>query len=62
MGNTVSIGKVGLKGVQVAGKRYRAQIKINGVNTCLGTYKTKLEAKEAYDKRAYEIYGEFYRP
>lgn len=40
-------------------KRYRAMLKHNGINFCLGFYYTPEEAAISYDRKAYELYGEF---
>ena len=41
--------------------RWRAQIKIDGKQTSLGTYSTELEAAMAYDKKCIDTFGVFAR-
>jgi len=53
--------KLGVKGVQFRNGKYRATIRINGKQTHLGTFDTLEEAKEAYDTKAKEIQGEFFK-
>lgn len=56
--------KTGFKGVSLnngRGKPYRASVKFKGVRYHLGLFNTKEEAKAAYDKKAEELHGEFYR-
>lgn len=50
----------GYKGVSQNGKRFCARVTIKGVTNYLGTYDTKEEAFEAYQKGAKELFGEFY--
>ena len=50
------------KGVSRSGKRWTAQIKINGVNRYLGTFDTQEEAASAYNTSAFEQWGEFACP
>lgn len=40
-------------------KGWTAYIKMDGKPTCIGTYKTEVEAAYAYDNAARKIYGEF---
>jgi len=49
----------GFKGVSKRGKRWKAQIRINGKQTYLGTYDTPEEAGAAYDAAALKVQGEF---
>lgn len=52
--------KFGLKGVTIRPSgRYTATICINRRNKVLGTFATKEEAAEAYNKAAAKIFGEF---
>lgn len=55
MGNN----KVGFKGVQKAGKHWRARIYINVVEVRLGCFTTPVLAALAYDAAALRYYGEF---
>lgn len=48
----------GFKGVSTQRGRWIAMININGKNTCLGSFKTKKEAAQAYDSAVIEHYGE----
>jgi len=40
-------------------KRWQAQIQINKKNSRIGRFLSKVEAANAYDKRAVELFGEF---
>lgn len=56
--------RLGIKGVSEridCRLRFVANIRINGLVTCLGHYETAEEAKAAYDKAALEHFGEFFR-
>ena len=53
--------KLGIKGVCKKGDKYRAEIRINGEKTYLGTFDTLEEASNAYHTKAKELHGEFYR-
>ena len=50
------------KGIHRHGKKYRAQITNGGKKIHIGLYETKEEASEAYEARAKELFGEFYKP
>ena len=55
-----------LKGVYVhkesASKPYRSRIQVNGKTIDLGCFKTKEEAKAAYDSAGKILHGDFFRP
>lgn len=53
--------KTGVKGVcwHTRDKRYRAQIKKDGVRIHIGQYKTIEEAEIAYQEKARELFGEY---
>ncbi len=42
--------------------KWRARISINGKRFCLGLFDNELDAHIAYDKKARELYGEYYVP
>ena len=42
--------------------KYASRITIHGILKFIGYYKTKEEASEAYEARAKELFGEFYKP
>jgi hypothetical protein len=50
---------LGYKGVRYRSGAFQAHIRINGVITRIGTYKTAEEAGEAYVAKAKELNGEF---
>ena len=52
--------KLQIKGVEQAGKKFRARIMINGKHIHLGMFETKEEASIAYETKAREIHGQFY--
>lgn len=52
-------GISGFKGVTLDRQRYRARITFNGETRVIGRFATALEAALAYDKAAYELFGEF---
>lgn len=56
--NRKSWGKF-MKGVSKLGKKFRAQINIDGVQTYLGTFDTELEAHLAYCEVAEQLHGAF---
>jgi len=41
-------------------RKWVARIRDNGIYKCLGYFEHPLDAAKAYDKRAKEVYGEFY--
>lgn len=51
----------GYKGVyfETFTKKWRAQIQFNGARIRLGRFETPIEAAEAYDKKAKELFGEY---
>jgi len=49
----------GYKGVHPFREKFRACIAINGKTIHLGLYHSAVEAAEAYDAKAKELYGEF---
>ena len=53
--------KLGVRGVGKVGNRYRATIRINDKPFNIGYFKTIEEASEAYQIKAKELHGEFYR-
>jgi hypothetical protein len=59
-----STNSTGFKGVYKnsgRGKPFCAQVKHKGVKYYLGSFDTAEEAKLAYDKKAMELHGEYYR-
>lgn len=62
--NKASNNTSGYRGVCLVKKTglWRSRIKINGTYDNLGDFPTKEEAVIAYDKRAIEAWGEFYKP
>lgn len=59
--NRESYGKYP-KGVKAQGDKFQARIGYAGKRYHLGTFNTIEEAKAAYDAKAFEFHGEFYRP
>jgi len=53
--------KLGVKGISKIGDKYRAVICINDKRIHLGMFETKEEAGLAYQTKAKELHGEFYR-
>ena len=51
----------GYIGVSKSGKKWQAQISLNGKTHYLGTFEDKIEAARARDRKAIELYGEFAR-
>jgi hypothetical protein len=49
------------KGVRAKRKKWQAGIHVEGVYKNLGVYKTELEAAQAYNEAALDLYGEFAR-
>lgn len=49
----------GRKGVSIHKGKYRAQIKLNGMNRALGAFTTLDEASHAYNRAAIELHGDF---
>jgi hypothetical protein len=54
-----SKGSLGYKGISRDGKRYKAEIRVNGKKTHLGDFDTPEEAHKAYCRAADKYYGEF---
>ena len=59
--NRKNFNKLGVKGVYKSRDKYRAQININDKAFNIGTFETIEEAKEAYDTKARELHGEFFK-
>ena len=55
----VKTNKLGLKGVCLDGKKYKASIKIDGKSQHIGYFTNPKDAHMAYCQKAIEIYGEF---
>lgn len=53
--------KTGYKGVSKRRNGFRSEIMCRGKKYHLGTYKTPEEASAAYEKKAQELFGEYYR-
>jgi len=54
------LGPTGRRGVAQRGDKYAAYLMKNKEHIYIGTYDTIDEAGEAYDKKAVEVFGEFY--
>ncbi len=58
-----SFNKIGLKGVSYTtdnnSNKYRARIGYRGKDVWIGTFDNSIDASNAYDKKAIELYGEF---
>ena len=53
--------KLQLKGVeQKSTNCFRARITVDGIRTTLGYFKTKEEARQAYETKAREMHGEYF--
>lgn len=52
---------LGVKGVSLSGKKYRARIRVNGKTIELGNYESFDQAKNAYEKASAEHFREFRR-
>lgn len=50
------------RGVSVKRKRFRARVNYDGIEIALGCFDTPEEASAAYEAKAQELYGEFYKP
>jgi hypothetical protein len=55
------INKVGFRGVSSVRGLFQARITIDGVRKSLGYFKTAEEASSAYESKAKECFGEFYK-
>jgi hypothetical protein len=53
--------KAGYRGVVQAGDRFKAKIMHEGKNIHIGYFNTAEEASQAYERKAKELFGEFYR-
>ena len=53
--------KTGKKGVSCVGRKFRARIMVNGKPFELGSFDTIDAASEAYEKKAEELFGPFYK-
>jgi len=50
--------ETGFKGVKVQGNKYQSRIRVNNKYVHLGTFDTPKQAAKAYDRKAYELYGD----
>lgn len=53
--------KTGYKGVHFSGSSYIATIHPHGESKYIGSFKTAIQASQAYDRKALECYGEYAR-
>jgi hypothetical protein len=53
--------KLGVKGIEIRNNKYIARITIDKKRIFLGRFKTIEEASNAYQTKAKELHGEFYR-
>ena len=51
--------RTGLKGVSLSGKKFSVRIHYNGKTQCLGSFSSPEEAARVYDRKAFELWGEF---
>lgn len=56
-----SNNKLGVKGVHMVGRKFRALIKKNGNQVCLGVYDSLDDASDAYKKASQAMHGSFSR-
>lgn len=52
---------LGYRGIYKAGTKYAASIKINNITHYLGMYRSAIEAAKAYENKAMEVHGDFYK-
>lgn len=58
-----SLSQTGVKGVRLRPNGwYQAEIRLSGIKTSLGYFRTIEAAKETYDAASLKEYGEFHRP
>lgn len=57
--NRKAWSRSGMKGVHAHGRRWHAEIYVNGRKKCLGSFGSLEEAARAYDSAALDHYGEF---
>ncbi len=60
MNQTPRVNVTGYKGVHKNGKKYYANIRIDGIMAYLGKYDTAIEASYAYEAVAIPLHGEFW--
>lgn len=56
-----SNNKLGVKGVHMVGKKYRALIKKDGKQICLGIFDSLSKARQTYKQASKKMHGEFAR-